>query len=153
MIFYTKGLGCGFFLYVCNQITTNIMRLIISILSLVLALLFGDTPVVCNHSTVSPRVSQPNSKRLTADNLPNKDMLLSSAQSLLTAEEGGISLYVRTQHSGGRTHVASKNTIVAEQEGSTNNLHPNLFLTQFSNGISGFASSKRYLFSIRRLRI
>lgn len=99
-------------------------------------------------------ITQPDSEKITSDRLPNKDLLLSSAQSLVClGNEGGAPVHVRTQHSNFRTlsHIKSAYRLIKDGK-IIDGLHHPFLIVNFTT-VSGILSADRYLYAIRRIRI
>ena len=103
-----------------------------------------------NTSTISP----PASEKISFNDLPNKELSLTSAQSVLgMSEETGISLSVRNYQSGSRTQSSVKNPLRIIKDGKTIDIRQFPSLRDLPSGISGTHSVERYLYTIRRIRI
>ncbi len=99
-------------------------------------------------------ITQPYSEKITSDQLPNKDLLLSSAQSLVClGEEGGTPIHVYTQHSNFRpiSHFKSAYRLIKNGKVIDGLHHP--FVIADITSFSGTLSADRYLYAIRRIRI
>ena len=133
------------------------MRHLIGIFSVLWALLLGgvsDGVRPSPHTDGRCAVAQPVSERLSADNLPNKDLLLSSAQSLLTAgEEGGAAPNVRPHSTNSRTNSFSHNHFHILRNGKVIRILRHPYRTVHDKGCAGTFSADRYLFALRRIRI
>ena len=91
---------------------------------------------------------------ILAERLPNKEMLLSSAQSLLSlTEEGGVCTYIPVQHSNSRTQTSFKSPSRLIQNGKIINIGSCLRQASHVTHISGSLSHCRYLYTTRRIRI
>lgn len=133
------------------------MRHLIGIFSVLWALLLGGVPGDVRpdpHTDRQSAVAQPASERLTADNLPNKDLLLSSAQSLLTAgKEEGAAPNVRPVPSNNRPHNLSPTGNHILRNGKVVHILRRPYRTVGDKGKSGTFAADRYLFALRRIRI
>ena len=99
-------------------------------------------------------ILQPNSENYTADQLPNKDFLLTSAQNLVSfGEECGIVMSVRAHQSNERSHYAKKTPFRLVKNGKNIDGHRHPFIITDLSSESGVLSKTRYLFVIKRLRI
>ena len=91
---------------------------------------------------------------ILAERLPNKEMLLSSAQSLLSlTEEGGVCTYIPVQHSNSRTQVSFKSPSRLIQNGKLIDIGSCFRQASHLTHISGPLSHCRYLYTTRRIRI
>ena len=137
--------------------TKKAMRHLIGIFSVLWALLLGgvsDEVRSVQHTDGSSTVTQPASERLTADNLPNKDLLLSSAQSLLTVgEEEGAAPNVRPHSSNSRTNNLSHSHFQVVRNGKVIHIFQHPYPTVRNKGFAGTFSADRYLVALRRIRI
>ena len=135
-------------MYFCRAKQREAMRHLIGIFSVLWALLLGgvsDGVRPDPHSDEHSAIAQPLSERFTADDLPNRDLLLSSAQSLLTAgEEEGSAPNVRPVPSNNRPHNLSP---------TGNHILRRPYRTVGDKGKSGTFAADRYLFALRRIRI
>ena len=99
-------------------------------------------------------ISQPKSDKITFNDLPNKDLSLTSAQSVLGwGEETGISLSVRNHTSGSHTQPSVKKPLRIFKDGKSIDIRQFPSLKDLPDGISGALSVERYLYTIRRIRI
>lgn len=131
------------------------MRIWIFIASLLLPMFFGTVADVTTprENERTDALSQPASESQTWDNRPNKEMLLSSAQSLICiGDESGAASTVRTQH-GSSTHHVTKSPFRYVHDGKMTDIRRHPFFRTLVRQLSGVFSSDRYLFSVRRLRI
>ncbi len=133
------------------------MTHLIGIFSVLWALLLGGVQEgMCPapHADERSAVTQPVSERIAADNLPNKDLLLSSAQSLLAAgEEEGAAPNVRPIPSSNRLHNFSHSSIHILRNGKVVHILRRPYRTVCDKGKSGTFAADRYLFALRRIRI
>jgi len=131
------------------------MRILIFIASLILPLFFGTVADVPQprEKDRTDALTQPASESQIWDNLPNKELLLSSAQCLICiGDESGATSTVRTQHGGNTNHV-TKTPFRYIHDGKMTDIHHHPFFRTVMRQLSGVFSSDRYLFSVRRLRI
>ena len=137
--------------------TKKAMRHLIGIFSVLWTLLLGgvsDEVRSVQHTDGSSTVTQPASERLTADNLPNKDLLLSSAQSLLTVgEEEGAAPNVRPHSSNSRTNNLSYSNFHIFRNGKVVHILRHPYPTVHDKGFAGTFSADRYFIALRRIRI
>ena len=130
---------------------------LIGIFSVLWALLLGgvsESAFPDPHADGHSAVTLPASERITADNLPNKDMLLSSAQLLLTAgEEEESAPNVRPHPSNNRPNSLNKTDAHIVRNGKVLHLFRHLIHTTCDRGNSGAFAADRYLFALRRIRI
>ncbi len=99
-------------------------------------------------------ISQPTSDKISFNDLPNKELSLTSAQSVIgMSEETGISLSVRNYQSGSRTQSSVKNPLRIVKDGKTVDIRHFPNLNDLPGGVSGAHSVERYLYTIRRIRI
>ncbi|MBQ3751439.1 MAG: hypothetical protein II865_09085 [Bacteroidales bacterium] len=133
------------------------MRHLIGIFSVLWTLLLcGVSEGVCSdpHTDGRSAVAQPASERLINDNLPNKDLLLSSAQSLLTAgEEESAAPNVRQHSANSRTNSFSHSHFHILRNGKVVRILRHPYRTVCDKGCAGTFSAERYLFALRRIRI
>ena len=133
------------------------MRHLIGIFSVLWALLLGgvtDGVRPGPHTDGRSVVAQPVSERLSADNLPNKDLLLSSAQSLLSVgEEESAAPNVRPVPSNNRPHNLSPTGNHILRNGKVVHILRRPYRTVGDKGKSGTFAADRYLFALRRIRI
>lgn len=133
------------------------MRHLIGIFSVLWALLLGgvsDGVRPGPHTDGRSAVAQPVSERLSADDLPNRDLLLSSAQSLLTAgEEEGSAPNVRPHPSNNRPNNLSQASTHIIRNGKVIHLIRHPYRSVCDKGRSGSFAVERYLFALRRIRI
>ena len=133
------------------------MRHLIGIFSVLWALLLGgvsDGVRPDPHSDEHSAIAQPLSERFTADDLPNRDLLLSSAQSLLAAgEEEGAAPNVRPVPSNNRPHNLSPTGNHILRNGKVVHILRRPYRTVGDKGKSGTFAADRYLFVLRRIRI
>ena len=131
------------------------MRIWIFIVSLLLPLFCGTATGVTSPPGDVRRdaLSQPASEQSAWDHLPNKEMLLTSAQSLIgIGDESSATSTVRTQH-GGNTHQIAKSPFRYIRDGKVTDIRRHPFFKVVVRQLSGVFSTDRYLFSVRRLRI
>ena len=105
---------------------------------------------------VNYSISNSDSQDFPANHLPNKDILLSSAQSsFLIIEEGGggITAFARNQHNYEQNHSAKKMPFKHIKNGKTIDVHQHPFIKNDISFTSGILSKDRYLFVIQKLRI
>lgn len=137
--------------------TKKAMRHLIGIFSVLWTLLLGgisDEVRSVLYTDWCSTVAQPASERLTADNLPNKDLLLSSAQSLLTVgEEEGAAPNVRPHSSNSRTNNLSHSHFQVVRNGKVIHIFQHPYPTVRNKGFAGTFSADRYLVALRRIRI
>ena len=113
----------------------------------------------CNSDDYTPtepvsEILQPDSEDYSVDQLPNKDLLLTSAQNLVSfGEDGGIIMSVRAHHSDERSHSAKKMPFKLIKNGKNIDGHHHPFIIADLTTVSGVLSKVRYLFVIKRLRI
>lgn len=108
---------------------------------------------VASDSSAST-VSQTLPERPAADQLPNKELLLSSAQSMLSLSEEASVCCASTPHpTTNRTHLSSKSTSRLIQNGKPLDVRAYFLLTISLLDITGALSYSRYLYTIRRIRI
>lgn len=133
------------------------MRHLIGIFSVLWALLLGgvsDGVRPGPHTDGRSVVAQPVSERLSADNLPNKDLLLSSAQSLLSVgEEESAAPNVRPHSANSRTNSFSHSHFHILRNGKVVRILRHPYRTVCDKGCAGTFSAERYLFALRRIRI
>lgn len=133
------------------------MQHLIGIFSVLWALLLcGVSDGVCSgpHTDGRSAVAQPASERLINDNLPNKDLLLSSAQSLLTAgEEESAAPNVRQHSANSRTSSLSHSHFHILRNGKEVHIFRPPYPTVRNKGYAGAFSADRYLVALRRIRI
>lgn len=99
-------------------------------------------------------ISQPDDKDFTADQLPNKELILSSVQTSVTiGEESGTTAIGGRHHSDGRYHSAKKTPFKFIKNGKIVDEHLHPFFQNEILVASGIFSKDRYLFLIRKLRI
>ena len=134
------------------------MRHLLYFVSLITLLLYPAKK--CNSSDythtreIVSEILQPYSEDYSADQLPNKDLLLTSAQNLVTfAEESDITMSVRAHQSNERTHSAKKTPFKLIKNGKNIDGHRHPFIITDLTSESGVLSKIRYLFVIKRLRI
>ena len=102
----------------------------------------------------SSEILQIPSENPVQDQLPNKELLLSSAQNLVTiGEEGGTISVVRIQHQDERNHSAKKTPFRIIKNGKSIDGHRHPFLLADLSVLSGILSKDRYLLAIQILRI
>lgn len=102
----------------------------------------------------SSEVLQIPSENPIQDQLPNKELLLTSAQNLVTiGEEGGVISIVRIQHQDERNHSAKKTPFRIIKNGKNIDFHRHPFLLADLSVLSGILSKERYLLAIQILRI
>ena len=137
--------------------TKKAMRHLIGIFSVLWTLLLGgvsDEVRSVQHTDGSSTVTQPASERLTADNLPNKDLLFSSAQSLLTVgEEESTAPNVRPHSSNSRTNNLSYSNFHIFRNGKVVHILRHPYPTVHDKGFAGTFSADRYFIALRRIRI
>lgn len=109
----------------------------------------------CSHAEkLASEILQPSSEDFTTDQLPNKDLLLTSAQNLVSfGEEGGIIMSVRAHQNNERSHSAKKTPFRLVKNGKNIDGHRHPFIIMDLTSESGVLSKIRYLFVIKRLRI
>ena len=130
------------------------MRQLLYILILLVSACFS--PNVRSDSTQqnASTISQSTSEKISYNDLPNKELSLTSAQSVLgMSEETGISLNVRNHPSGSRTQSSVKNPLRIIKDGKTIDIRQFPSLRDLPCGLSGALSVERYLYTIRRIRI
>lgn len=142
---------------ICSGRQDNLlyMRLLAFTLSLFLSLWCGT-----GTGTTGPKndergsdLLQPVSEQHHDGHLPNKELLLSSAQCLvITGDENSTPSTVRTHHSNRTQHVA-KSPFRHIRDGKVTDIHHHPFLKTAVRQLSGNLSAGRYLYTIRRLRI
>ena len=137
---------------ICSGRQDNLlyMRLLAFTLSLFLSLWCGT-----GTGTTGPKndergsdLLQPVSEQHHDGHLPNKELLLSSAQCLvITGDENS------TQHHSNRTQHVAKSPFRYIRDGKVTDIHHHPFLKTAVRQLSGNLSAGRYLYTIRRLRI
>ncbi|MBQ7549979.1 MAG: hypothetical protein IJT04_00435 [Bacteroidales bacterium] len=101
-----------------------------------------------NHGLLKPVSEQHH-----CDHLPNKELLLSSAQSLvIIGDESSAASTIRTHH-GGRTHHVAKSPFRYIRDGKITDIHQHPSLKSTVRQLSSDHSADRYIYTIRRLRI
>lgn len=91
---------------------------------------------------------------ILAERLPNKEMLLSSAQSLLSlTEEGGVCTYIPVQHSNSRTQTSFKSPSRLIQNGKIMDVCAFIRQSIHLTNITSWLSRSRYLYTTRRIRV
>lgn len=99
-------------------------------------------------------ISQHSEEDVSADCLPSKDLLLSSAQiSVTIGEESCSTTIAGKQHNDSRTHSVKKSLSKLIKNGKIINEHLRPFYMNDMLVASGILSKGRYLFAIRKLRI
>ena len=96
---------------------------------------------------------QPDSGQYNYDHLPNQEMLLTSAQSIIiTGDDSGNGSSVRT-HYGGHTHHGAKSPFRYVRDGKVTDLHHHPSLKKVLRQLSGDLAADRYLYTVCQLRI
>lgn len=133
------------------------MRSFIYILSFFLLVIYptkGQKAEAQGRVENSSEILQIPSENPVQDQLPNKELLLSSAQNLVTiGEEGGTVSVVRIQHQDERNHSAKKTPFRIIKNGKSIDGHRHPFLLADLSVLSGILSKDRYLLAIQILRI
>ena len=132
------------------------MRSFIYILSLFLLVICPSKGQKAEDSLMenSSEILQIPSENPIQDQLPNKELLLSSAQNLVTiGEEGGTVSVVRIQHQDERNHSAKKTPFRIIKNGKSIDGHRHPFLLADLSVLSGILSKDRYLLAMQILRI
>ena len=134
------------------------MRHVFYIISLIIMLLCPAKK--CNSSDythtreIVSEILQPYSEDYSADQLPNKDFLHTSAQNLASfGEECGVTMSVRAHQSNERNHSAKKTPFKLIKNGKNIDGHRHPFIIADMISESSVFSKIRYLFVIKRLRI
>lgn len=131
------------------------MRLLVSVVSLFLSLLCGTATTMPSPQETAgdSGLLQPVSEQNYYDHLPNKELLLTSVQSLvISGDESSAASTVRTQH-GGRTQQVAKSPFRYVRDGKVTDIHQHPFLKAAVRQLSGDLSADRYIYTVRRLRI
>ena len=111
-------------------------------------------PACATPDSDASTVSQTLPERSSAEQLPNKELLLSSAQNLLSlSEEGGVCPLVPVQQSNSRTHVSSKSPFLLIHNGKILDVRTCFLLSISHSNTSGSLSHSRYLYTLRKIRI
>ena len=129
------------------------MRLWIYIVSLFLPLFCGAAANPSRDVDRTDALSQPASEQQCWEHLPNRELLLTSAQgSVIAGDESGASTTVRTPN-GGSVRQIAKSPFRYICDGKVTDIHHHPYLRMAIQQLSGFFSSDRYLFAVRRIRI
>lgn len=131
------------------------MRLLVSVVSLFLSLLCGTATTMPSPQETAgdSGLLQPVSEQNYYDHLPNKELLLTSAQSMvISGEESGTASTVRTHH-GSRTQQVAKSPFRYIRDGKVTDVNQHPFLKAPLRQLSGDRSADRYLYTVLRLRI
>lgn len=133
------------------------MRFFVLFVTLLISTSLHTGKYGCTHAmsdSTASTVSQTLPERPSADQLPNKEFLLSSAQSLQSLnEEGSVCPFVPIQHSNSRTHVSFKSPFLLLQNGKFIDIRICFLLTVNLSDAAGALSHVRYLYTIRKIRI
>lgn len=106
----------------------------------------------CNTNDAT--VSKPLSEQWTSDNLPNKELSLTSAQYITHfSEQNGISFQLRTHQSGGNSQAKSKSPFLLIKGGKTVDTRQHPFITTSILHLAGIYTADRYLYALRRIRV
>ncbi|MBQ7489304.1 MAG: hypothetical protein IJT51_02150 [Bacteroidales bacterium] len=131
----------------------GVVRIVIIILLLVLAV-GNETNGSISQPYAGDAISEPLSDKFSTDNLPNREMSLTSAQCLhLTGEENWLPLSVRTHNPCGRSNGLSRIVSKMIKNGKTIDLNGFAFHQNKFCLFSSLLSAERYLYAIRCLRI
>lgn len=109
-----------------------------------------------NASECATEISQHSEEDVSADCLPSKDLLLSSAQISVTIGEESCSTTIAGKQHNGRCHSVKKSSsklIKNVKNGKIIDEHSRPFFMEDVLVDSGMLSKGRYLFAIRKLRI
>lgn len=109
-----------------------------------------------NSNEYVAEISQQSNKDVTADQLPSKDLLLSSAQISVTIGEESCSTTIAGKQHNGRYHSVKKSSsklIKNIKNGKIIDEHSRPSYMDVVHVNSGMLSKGRYLFAIRKLRI
>ena len=123
---------------------------------ILLSLLFYLFPLVSSteKNSVHHTCTQPSSEKISADNLPNKDYTLSSAQCLISFSEQTISTSSsRTSQSSKRTSNSDNNPFQYTKSGKLFNGRNIHFLSECIYTKSGEFSPIKFLFFLKKIRI
>lgn len=126
-----------------------------SVVSLFLSLLCGTATTMPSPQETAgdSGLLQPVSEQNYYDHLPNKELLLTSAQSMvISGEESGTASTVRTHH-GSRTQQVAKSPFRYVKDGKVTDIHHHPLLKAAVRQLLGDHAADRYIYTVRRLRI